>query len=73
MAPRRPDLDGSISSPWLYKRPLRPRRSNMAISQPAAMEAFAKETSAPVNIRPAKLEEDDVLSRILCNAFLPVW
>ncbi|KAI1610065.1 hypothetical protein EDD37DRAFT_147296 [Exophiala viscosa] len=26
-----------------------------------------------VTFRAAKLEEDDVLSRILCNAFLPVW
>lgn len=25
------------------------------------------------NIRPAKREEFDVLSRILCNAFIPLW
>ncbi|OAL39051.1 hypothetical protein AYO20_01802 [Fonsecaea nubica] len=28
---------------------------------------------APPIFRPAKLEEDDMLSRILCNAFLPLW
>ncbi|KAL6252667.1 hypothetical protein RBB50_000386 [Rhinocladiella similis] len=27
----------------------------------------------PVEFRAAKPEEDDVLSRILCNAFLPIW
>ncbi|EXJ90071.1 hypothetical protein A1O3_03139 [Capronia epimyces CBS 606.96] len=26
-----------------------------------------------VRFRPAGVEEDDVLSRILCNAFLPIW
>ncbi|KAL2414685.1 hypothetical protein ABEF95_001221 [Exophiala dermatitidis] len=26
-----------------------------------------------IQIRQARVEEDDVLSRILCNAFLPVW
>ncbi|KIW18823.1 hypothetical protein PV08_03112 [Exophiala spinifera] len=27
----------------------------------------------PIEFRAAKVEEDDVLSRILCNAFLPIW
>ena len=26
-----------------------------------------------VEFRAAKLEEDDELSKILCNAFLPLW
>lgn len=28
---------------------------------------------APVEFRAAEVEEDDVISRILCNAFLPIW
>jgi len=31
------------------------------------------DAESPVTFRAATLEEDDVLSRILCNAFLPLW
>jgi len=43
------------------------------VSAVQTVATLPKDEPAAVIFRPAKLEEDDVLSRILCNAFLPIW
>ena len=43
------------------------------ISTNASFQKAMSDAESPVTFRAATLEEDDVLSRILCNAFLPLW